>query len=567
MLQLTPEQTEALERVEHGLLLQRAQAHFALQWPAMAERLGDRLPAFVEFTVQAAERHGLGIALAALRYANLCFVWGSGFEDKPGFAWAQALLQDPRAHAWQKVHQLVRRSCERLGAGTQELPTGDALAQADLRLTQVFAGLGLLGRLLLREGVALPLKPCDLDLAALRVTGAGPARIYQLTPAGAQHATAPALPPPLRIDTAQPAWPARIHVLAPPADDARKPARLQLRTVAHASCDAGWHPHVQFAGAHGAWEWRGGDARAVSWPLAPAMPDTAPGMGAAIAQATAPAITSLRLSTCALREQGLPLGSGAVQVWTYPATQWLLQTDHGAPGTGTARAQLERDGAPVDAPGWAQGLQALDSAVQQGLERLAAVWERTAGLDKPQLSGPLALLAGRAALAWGWAWGGGAAGADLTAPASLQVQAALDLQAISADLHLRGELRMAGVHALLHLRVQGEAALRGHIGQQAAAVPDDAAVCRFRLPFVLELQTIAAPEVAVAHLRGPCTGALVGEAGLRPRLSGGSGWEWYALLRTEAVGVELELHDPWLGGTRMPLHLLPATTLVQWSLG
>ena len=574
MLQLTPEQAEALERVEHGLLIERAQAHFAVQWPAMADRLGERLPAFVAFTMAAAERHGLSIALAALRYANLCFVWGSGFEDKPGFDWARALLANPRAHAWQKIHQLVHRSGERLAGGGAGLPAPALLAQADQRLTQVFAGLGLLGRLLLREGVALPLQPCDLELAALRITGGGPDFFYQLSAAGADRVPVTAPPPALRIDTAQPVWPERIQVLAPAPQDGRTTARLQLRTQVHAVCDAAWHPQAQFCGPHGAWEWRGGDSRAVSWPLAS---DRA---GSAIAEQSSPSITRLTLATCGLRETGLPLGTGALQIWTYPSAQWLLQLQRPAPaeqhwpaqtgsGPGAAavtRVQFERDGLPQDTALWQQGLQALDTQWQAALERLGDAWERSAGLDRARMTVRAGLLTGQAALAWGWQ-----AGAALTDPVQLQLQAQLDLQALSLDLQLRGELRLAGAHALLQLRVQGEAPLASRIAhKQPPPLAPQAlapAVCRWRLPYALTLDSRATPEAAVMNLRGPCSGALVGEAGLRPRLSGGSGCEWYFLLRSEPVSVDLVLHDPWLGLTQRSLELLPALTLVDWSAG
>ena len=192
MLQLTQEQAEALEGAERAMLLRRTSAHLALQWPAVADRLGDRLPAFVDFALTAAERHGLRIALSALRYVNLCFIWGTGFEDKPSFGWARELLTDARMHEWQTVHQLVRRSVEHLAARKEGLPTPEALARADARVTQTFAGLGLLGRLLLREGVELPLLACDLELAAIRVSDADPALEYALSASGASRVTAPA---------------------------------------------------------------------------------------------------------------------------------------------------------------------------------------------------------------------------------------------------------------------------------------------------------------------------------------------------------------------------------------
>ena len=63
------------------------------------------------------------------------------------------------------------------------------------------------------------------------------------------------------------------------------------------------------------------------------------------------------------------------------------------------------------------------------------------------------------------------------------------------------------------------------------------------------------------------SGALVGEAGLRPRTTGGSGWEWFASLRIEPVAVPLTLTDPLLGSLSRSLPLLPALTLLNWCLG
>ncbi len=579
MLQLTPEQAEALEGVERTMLHQRLAQHMAAQWPATAERLGARLPQFIEFTSAAAERHRLRIALAGLRYINLCFVWGSAFDEKPGFEWARDLLADPRTHEWQKLHQLVRRSVERLAKRSDPaLPSAEALQAADARLMQVFAGLGLSGRLLLREGVELPLLPCDLDLAAIRVTDSTPGLEYLLAATGVSRVPAPPAPPPLRIDPEHPAWPERIHVLARDAAPGGKPTRLQLRTVAHAACDGGWHPHVAFAGTHGLWDWRGGDARAISWPLAaPANTSAAPQLLAAIAEETSPDMARLQLSTCALREQGVPLGSGTVQLWTYPSTQWLLQLQRSAPEVmlwpqqntvaGSTRVGLERDGSALDAAGWKSGFDGLDAQMQAALGRLGAAWERSLSLERAQLTATAGVLCGHGALAWGWHQPGD----DFRSPLLMQLQAWLELQAFTIDLQCGGELRLGGAHAALRLRATGQAALRTQLMQRTRSPsPPEAiasAVARFRVPFTLEFDSLATPEAATMNAASACTGALVGEAGLRPRLEGGSGWQWYALLRIEQVAVDVALDDPLLGQSRQSLVLLPAMPLLSWSLG
>jgi hypothetical protein len=60
---------------------------------------------------------------------------------------------------------------------------------------------------------------------------------------------------------------------------------------------------------------------------------------------------------------------------------------------------------------------------------------------------------------------------------------------------------------------------------------------------------------------------LVGEAGLRPRSEGGSGWQWFANLRVEPVVVEIMVDHPFRGQSRRPVALLPAIDLLRWSLG
>jgi hypothetical protein len=65
---------------------------------------------------------------------------------------------------------------------------------------------------------------------------------------------------------------------------------------------------------------------------------------------------------------------------------------------------------------------------------------------------------------------------------------------------------------------------------------------------------------------GACTGALVGEAGLRPRTSGGSGWEWVASLRLEAGSLPLSVVDPVLGVRRFSHPLWAEQVLLDWSM-
>jgi len=331
---------------------------------------------------------------------------------------------------------------------------------------------------------------------------------------------------------------------------------------------------VAFAGSYGVWDWRGGEARAISWPLMVALQSGAPPeLGAAIGEAPPPEIARLQITTCALREEGLPLGGGTLQVWVHPACQWLFtlqrrsassqawpRADGASPTTGVNTVHVERDGTPLDAGGWQRGFDALDELLQTAIDRLGAAWERTAGIEHAQVSAELTVLNGSGAVTWGWQ-----APVAFTDPARLRLSAQLDLQAISCVIECRGELHLGGARALLRLRAAGSAPLQ--MQADPMGEPMAGSVSRFRIPFVLTLETLATPEAAVLNIDGPCSGALVGEVGLRPRVQGGSGWEWYALLRVEPVAVPVTLHDPTLGQTRQPCALLPAIPLLSWSLG
>jgi hypothetical protein len=88
----------------------------------------------------------------------------------------------------------------------------------------------------------------------------------------------------------------------------------------------------------------------------------------------------------------------------------------------------------------------------------------------------------------------------------------------------------------------------------------------FRLPFTAQVIPLATDQGALLQSTGPCTGALAGEAGLRPRLSGGSGFEWFASLRLEAAVLPLALVDPGLGSRSISHELWPARPLFDWSL-
>jgi hypothetical protein len=83
---------------------------------------------------------------------------------------------------------------------------------------------------------------------------------------------------------------------------------------------------------------------------------------------------------------------------------------------------------------------------------------------------------------------------------------------------------------------------------------------------VLVVESAARDELAVLNAASLVTGALVGSCGLRMRPEG-SGLQWFATLGIEPAEVVMHLHDPLLGQQEMLHPLLPAMTLLDWSLG
>ena len=145
------------------------------------------------------------------------------------------------------------------------------------------------------------------------------------------------------------------------------------------------------------------------------------------------------------------------------------------------------------------------------------------------------------------------------------------MQACSVDMHTESELTFGEGRARLRLHCQGRQPLAMQ-WQREAAEPLLAATllparASFRLPFTAELTPLASDTGTLLQAAGPVSGALVGEAGLRPRLSGGSGWCWYAQLRLEAGALPVQLLDPLLGRRTASLPLWSEQVLLDWSLG
>ncbi|KPF49549.1 hypothetical protein IP87_18190 [beta proteobacterium AAP121] len=572
-----PPDTEAREAAAWAAFVQQLAEHLVAQWPAMQERLGDKHLTFVELAAQQALKLGLSRAASVARFANLSFVWGPSFHERAGFEWAQGLLAAPREREWATLHQLMRRSLQELERLPEARIQPQALQAADERLMARFGALGVWGALHPPEPVPLPLHACDVEAVEIRLLEAAVGEHYQWQ-AGQWQRVPLASPAPVRVDAANP-MPGLVGVLAHPPG-VRPQARVQLRSRSHAVCQGDVHPALNFGGTHGLWRWAGHETRAVSWPVSSlAQPGPTAGPGTAIAEETSPDIFKLELQVCGLRDEGDALGAQRSLLWAWPAAQWFCDIERQAPAAQpvvaaqapalrpATRCRVECDGVGQDAQplrrGFEQGLDAATWAAQQQLLKLLGAIE---GCSQVRLEGVLALLVGRAALTWGWCQGP----SGLDGRAFMRVLGALEMQACQADLQAEAELALDGARARLVLRCVGSAALQLQLRREAAEPPllptMLPARLSLRLPFTAELTPMATDTGSLLQMAGPCTGALVGEVGLRPRTAGGSGWEWFAQLRLEAAALKLALVDPVLGQRHFTHALWAAAPLLDWSL-
>lgn len=575
---MQPVDTEAREAAAWAAFLQQLTGHLAAQWPLMQERLGDRMPAFVELCAQQTLQRGFVRAASVARMANLWCVWGPGFHDKPGFEWAAELLKRDSDAEWLTLHQLLQRSLKALAQLPDTRIAPAALAAADQRLIDTFGRLGRHGELHPREPETLPAQACDLEAAELRLLEAAVGQQYVFV-GGQWQRTALPVPAPVRVDLEHPV--PRLMAVLGDVPGAQPATRVQLRSRPHAQCDDREHPALRFAGTHGLWRWVGHETKAVSWPVSTLQQPPAPaGPGTAIAEETSPDIFKFDLATCGLRDDGEAIGPLASQLWVWPAAQWLVTLERTAaesqpvlPGRepvarGATRCTVERDGAAQDAVPLRRGFeQGLDAATARALQAWLAALSQVPGLAAPRLDAQLALLTGRSAMTWGWALGP----QGMNARAFLRTLGALEMQACTAELHAESELTFGDGRARLRLHCQGRQALAMQWQREAAEpllaatlLPARASFC---FPFTAELTPLAGDTGTLLQAAGPMSGALVGEAGLRPRLSGGSGWCWYAQLRLEAGVLPVQLMDPLLGCRSASLPLWSEQVLLDWSLG
>lgn len=543
------------------------------QWTDLCVRLGERTSEFVEVAQSAAAARQLRDRNCIARFVNLCCVFGPRFEQQKDNQWALAILAEDRLADWAKLHQLVVRGAKELKCRG---PEGE---QAAARL--LLADAALLDRVqaeAARIGVgsaSVPRQACDLEAIQIALVDSSWRRGYE--GGGAWRLLSLQGPSPLRIGRGQPA-PQVVTVLARPRD-AAPAAAIEVAIASQGTCAGDRHPLVTFAGVDGVSTLRGELARMTTWPLhAPAAQVPAPGFGPALLQETAAEPSRLRVSTCGLRDEGLPTGDIDLYVCTYPADQHLLELQRtnasawqrpvrsgSASPAKRTRCRLERDGQALPTDAWKAAFdEGLDAAMVRGFETLFTAWQATA--RDATMSVTADFLCGTAHLVWGWHEGEG----GLAGPPDLHVHGHFDL-ANTLDVALAGEMKLGSARARVRLRVQGAQPMK-HELRRTGSTPSLqelalAAACRWRFGYRLEFDAIAVDEGAVWSDAGACAGAIVGEFGLRPRTQGGGGWQWYGRIASEAVSVPVGVHDPVLGRTREVVQLLPARALLDWSAG
>ena len=539
-------------------------ARVAMAWPSVLQRLGDRRAAFEATVAQRAAGHGLKGPADIARYLNLCLAFGHGFEDKTENEWALAILADARLLPAVKLHQLVVRAARELKrrpADAQSLEVADQavldLFDADQRHARA-------------DAPASPRVACDLEAVELRLLDTAWRQEY-VRGDGSWARVPAAAPSPLRIGAGHPA-PEIVHVLTGAAGEADL-SRLQLRQVSHGRCGLGQHPSVHWLNSAGLSAWREHEARSAAWPLSAVQPASAPGL----LSETAPEVTLLEVPSCALRDEGVPMGALRLQVWAYAAWQGLLVLERRAPlgfelpdarsappAAAPTRIRFERDGIRQGSEAWQQALdRGLREALGQGLQRLLQAWQPH--VQEPTLRAEFGLLDGKAALTWGWREGP----RGLASPPVQRVTAELDLAA-SGELHLGGLVEYAGAKAKLHLHVDGRARLQTLIERLQVDVPltdaMQAAVLRWRWPVHLDYDPVADDSGAIFSEVGPCSGALVGSLGLRASPTQGGAWEWFITLALEPVATRVVVYDPLLGGSESHMALLGSVSLLDWSM-
>lgn len=612
MLRLSVEQYDWVLAEQRQRLARALTALLGQLWPALAQKLGDRAEVFVDAALQQAQRYGLAEPAHVARYANLWCVWGPAFDDKPGFEWAMDILGDQRREPAVKIQQLVMHSRDVLvqraapGLTPDQFDAADVAMEAAVRSASAQPWIE-------GSGAALPQprRVCDLTAFDVALGDQAWRQEYRMAWSGSgaliSMAPVPAVPQRYRTDT--PLLPGVAAVPRQVAAMAQLPERghkawLHLRCAADAVCDEHVHPRVEIKSDAGGQVFMGQAARLIKTPLhcaKPFVPPKPPGAAlapkASAAQAKpgapinvlveegalckepVPRYLHISAQTCGLRRAGAPLSNQEVVLSIFPADQWLAEfktspqpawqwPQQGARDQAASPVvRLERDGQPLPLQGWQQAWASLPEALANGIDGWYNELTRAEILLAPRLEITPKLMQGSAA----WTWGMREHVTPEGSAGFLRVQALLRLVACASELAVMGELRVAGAHARVHALSKGQALWHADVLREAPEIELAATLATlkttWRHPFVVEVDALSSPELAtLSEVPGSQCGALVGEAGLRPRPDA-QGWQWYVQLRLEPCVLALQVSDPMVGQQVLKRTLWPAMTLLDWSAG
>jgi hypothetical protein len=573
---LSAEQAAGLVALQRRRDLQRIGESLAGAFPQASARLGERWPAFIEHAAVRAAAYGLDHLLCVARFVAAWIANGAEFETQQ--AWAAAILTDRQRSQGAKAYQLSVRVQEQLRSAPQAgQPSSTDYAQGLRQLDAQLAHAGRLASLLQRERIQLG-AACDVDAVDLRLLES-PWRQHYTAVGGPwrREACAPKVAHVTLVHDAQadlaPRMPTQISVLSRPAA-ADAVAKLRVRVKAEHRCDALLHPLLQSLGPSAERSLRGDLAADVTLDV---YADTAfeadafPRMG----EESSPQYSSLTAASCGLRARGVPMGELSTLLAAYDASQFLMAwrrettaawqlPAQAPPAITVARCRLERDGRMADASAWQRGFEELDQQLRKGLARLLTAWERESGVSDGRLAVDAALLEGSAGITWGWAEGP----EGIAAPPYMRMEGLLDLVACRLDLRFTGALSRGGSSSLLSLSTAGNAALSGAWQRgpaEALFVVAAKQQVLIRQPFALSVHSLADAGLAVLACAGPPQGVISGAVGLEQRPDG-PGLRWFVRLNVEPVVAPLRLFDPLLGVRVLRQPLLPAQSIVDWSL-
>lgn len=608
MLKLTTEQMDWLQGAQRTRLAEALAAGIVPLWPQLAAKLGERKMVFVEAALAQAQRHGLDAPDLAARYVNLWCVWGPGFEDKPGFEWAMALLSDTRMDARTRAEQLALQTREMLsrGGGFGIRPEDCATAdEALVALTRSPDCAPWLDRHVEPTPAVRP--ACDLSAFDVAISDQPWRQEYRMawSDQGLQAAVVPVSVPAQRhaVDrprpVGEPPQVASLAMLAHPVGSPHK-AWLLVRLATESVCDDHVHPRLEAMMPTGGEIYTGSAARLRKWAIhwspkaMPALPKAPAVVGAGkpgqpvvrqledvgLCAQPQPDRLMLVAQTCEVRRYGAPIGKQEAQISVYPATQTLLDLKAGAQPSwhwpdsrpqeqaAAPMVRFERDGqAMASGSGWEAAWMALAPAAAQGVQAWHEALLKAEVLRTPRIDLLPQLMYGN----WAWTWGMREHMSEGVSAAFLRAQGIVRLMACAAQLDVAGDLIVLGALARIRLHAQGEAPL--HADVLLESPEDDLAAAlvgvktSWRFPFSLDLESVVQPGGAVlCEAPGSQLGALVGEAGLKPRADG-QGWAWFCTLKLEPALLAVRAMDPMRGHTVIEQPLWPATTLLDWCAG